>query len=232
MKTSPNLFGRALADHFHGKAEGAFLVCDETGEYPLDLGFYFTAEPTPLEGKALTHTIGRILDVGCGPGRILKYLQSCGQDAIGFDIDPIAIQLCEERGVTNVVVESYHNLDRFAPTDTILWLNRTICTAGTMSQIRALLESSRRCSTKRGVLILESLEVRADLANQGDGILQNTLHFRYGDQIGEPFTRTYFSSSIAHAMLRETGWTDVEIIREDDTYIAIARKSEELRTMP
>jgi|GEM_PF-2475688 len=31
MKTTPDLFGQALADHFHGEPEGPFLVCDEAG---------------------------------------------------------------------------------------------------------------------------------------------------------------------------------------------------------
>jgi len=232
MKATSDLFGRALRDHLHGEMDGPFLVCDETGEYPIDLEFYFTAEPTALETQALAHARGRILDVGCGPGRILKYLQTRGHDAIGLDIDTIAIQLCEERGVTNVVVESFHNLDRFAPVDTILWLNRTLCTAGKISQIRALLQSSRNTCSPGAIMILESYEVRAELANRGDGIRQNTLHYRYGGEIGEPFTRTFFSSSIAHAMLTETRWTDIEIMRDDDIYVAIARNGDEPRTKP
>jgi hypothetical protein len=149
---------------------------------------------------------------------------------MGFDIDPIVIQLCKERGIVNAVVESYDNLDRFAPADTILWLNRTICTAGTIPRIRALLESSRKTASQQGVLILESVEGRPALANRGAGVLENTLYFRYGGQIGPPFTRTYFSSNIAEVLLGETGWRHLQIIRREDTYIAVARKKDGLRT--
>lgn len=130
MKASPNLFGQALTDHFHGQTKGPFLICDETGEHAIDLGSYLTAEPTPLETQALIHAKGKILDIGCGPGRILKYLQSCGHNAIGFDIDVVAIQLCAKRGVTGAEVESYHNLERFAPVGTILWLNALFAPPG------------------------------------------------------------------------------------------------------
>jgi SAM-dependent methyltransferase len=230
MTPAPHLFGQALADHFRGRPRGPFLVCDESGEHPLDLGFYFTAEPTTLESEALTHASGQILDVGCGPGRILKYLQSAGHHAIGFDTDPIAIQLCAERGAINAVVDSYYNLDRFAPADTILWLNRTLCTAGTIAQIQNLLVASRKACSAGGILILESVEVRADLANRGQGVLENTLHFRYGGQVGPPFTRTYFSSIIAEKLFLETGWRHVQTLRWEDTYVTVAQNEDGLRT--
>ena len=61
---------------------------------------------------------------------------------------------------------------------------------------------------------------------------QNTLQFRYDAEIGEPFTRTFFSSSIAITMLQKTGWTDIEIMRDDDIYIAVAKNGADLPAEP
>ena len=225
MKTTPNLFGQALADHFHGEAKGQFMACDETGEHPLDLGFYLGTEPTPSETKALRYAHGKILDVGCGPGRILKFLQIHGQDAVGFDIDQVVIQLCQERGIRKAFVESYDNIDRFSPVDTVLWLNRTLCTAGSLPRIESLLASSRRCCSKEGILIFDSVEVRPNLANDGPGVLQTSVHFRYSEKVGEPFRRTCFSSNIAERMLQKSGWKPIDTIRDGDTYTMVCKRA-------
>lgn len=38
----------------------------------------------------------RILDAGCGPGRIGGYLSSVGHDVVGVDVDPVLIEAAEE----------------------------------------------------------------------------------------------------------------------------------------
>jgi len=37
----------------------------------------------------------RILDAGCGPGRIGGHLASCGHDVVGVDVDPVLIAAAE-----------------------------------------------------------------------------------------------------------------------------------------
>ncbi|MBD0862460.1 class I SAM-dependent methyltransferase [Gordonia sp. zg691] len=38
----------------------------------------------------------RILDAGCGPGRVGGYLAEAGHDVVGVDVDPVLIQAAEE----------------------------------------------------------------------------------------------------------------------------------------
>lgn len=40
---------------------------------------------------------GRVLDVGCGAGRILGYLLSLGADAVAIDISPAMVERCRQR---------------------------------------------------------------------------------------------------------------------------------------
>ncbi len=38
----------------------------------------------------------RILDAGCGPGRVGAFLHACGHDVVGVDVDPVLIAAAEE----------------------------------------------------------------------------------------------------------------------------------------
>jgi len=225
MTGQETLFGQALTDLYHGRLKGEFVVCDDTGrQHPLELEFYLSSHPDLHEIEALQSAQGKILDVGCGAGRILKWLQDQEADATGFDIDPLLVTLCRERGIKDVFVESYDNIARFALVDTILWMNRTICTAGSLTSIRALLRQCFSTCCDDGVLVFDSVEVRPELANVQPGVSRNTLRFKYGDEFDEPFDRAYFSSEIADAMLGETGWTIERTAWNQDIYVKVCQK--------
>lgn len=38
----------------------------------------------------------RILDAGCGPGRVGAFLHDCGHDVVGVDVDPVLIDAAEK----------------------------------------------------------------------------------------------------------------------------------------
>jgi 2-polyprenyl-3-methyl-5-hydroxy-6-metoxy-1,4-benzoquinol methylase len=225
MKDEINLFGKALADVYHNRAKGPFYVCDEMGEHPLDLRFYFQHKPEEYETELLKHVSGRILDIGCGPGRIMKFLQEQGLDVLGFDMDSAVVQLCKERGIKNVFVESYDNMEHFGVFDTILLLNRTICTAGTPEAVKSLLQKCHACCSHNGILIFDSLEVKPELVRDTPRILQNTLRFKYDGRFEKPFLRLYCSSDIAEGLLKETGWFKEKIVRKEDIYCMMCGKS-------
>ena len=227
MTGKRTLFGEALTDLYDGQPKGCFVVSDETGDHPLGLAFYLTATPDTHEREALQHARGRILDVGCGAGRILKHLQDEGADASGFDIDPMLIALCKRRGISKVSVESYDNLSRFAPMDTILFLNRTICTAGSLSRVESLLSQCHQCCSCNSVLIFDSVEVRPEMSNVQPGVMRNALRFKYAGHAGEPFDRIYFTSNVAEDMIRKTGWFCQKIIRDRDVYAMVCSRQPE-----
>ena len=55
-------------------------------------------EPSPLEQRLVAGLAGPVLDVGCGPGRILAALDRLGVAALGVDSAPGAVGLARRRG--------------------------------------------------------------------------------------------------------------------------------------
>jgi SAM-dependent methyltransferase len=45
---------------------------------------------------AMARRGGRILDAGCGPGRLAGYLAAVGHDVVGVDVDPVLIEAAEQ----------------------------------------------------------------------------------------------------------------------------------------
>lgn len=54
----------------------------------------------PFEQEGFDYLVpGRSLDLGCGAGRVELYLQERGHEITGIDNSPLAIRVCQERGV-------------------------------------------------------------------------------------------------------------------------------------
>lgn len=68
--------------------------------------FLHTTFATPTYRKE-----GKILDVGCATGDVLVLLKNLGWDVYGIDIDKKGIQVAKERGVKNLRVGTYKDVD-------------------------------------------------------------------------------------------------------------------------
>ena len=51
------------------------------------------------ERQAIRIARGRVLDVGCGAGRVGLHLQERGHDVVGIDLSPLAVEVSRRRGV-------------------------------------------------------------------------------------------------------------------------------------
>lgn len=56
------------------------------------------AEPSPEEEALLGQALSPVLDIGCGPGRLVLALARRGVASLGVDPSPGAAALCRERG--------------------------------------------------------------------------------------------------------------------------------------
>jgi len=214
------LFGQAIYDHFHNCDPEAFFVCNEQGEYQLDLSFYLTPTADELEGAMLAYAVGRCLDIGCGAGRILRYLRAKSYFVVGIDIDPQLIQLCQELGDSLVHLVSWEMMGELGCFDTFMLLNRSIGIGGNLAGVKRLLAQCAISASSGGVLLFDSYEI-SDPA----GVLQRTLRYKYRGQYSDPFPWIYIGSEIAKRLLVETGWDCEMVIQSGDRYGVVARKA-------
>ncbi|UCE26965.1 MAG: methyltransferase domain-containing protein [Candidatus Coatesbacteria bacterium] len=226
-----SLFGQALRDLYRKESKGDFYVCTQSKEYPLDLEFYLTDRPEPCEAEMLEYVKGRIVDIGCGTGRIMKFLTQKGHDVTGFDIDAEVVVLCKEQGIPNVYEESYDNMEKFGKFDTLLLLNRTIGIGGNLSGVRALLKKCHTCCTDNGILIFDSWEVEPEKATGPPGVLETKLRYKYDDVYGEWFPWIHISSEAIENLLVDTGWSRHKIAKDEDHYCMLCARTHNTPTL-
>ena len=106
--TDPDPFADALEQFYEtGKAK-LILTRDDGYTNTENVSWYFTTFPEfwKIEKPALKFARGRVLDVGCGAGRIALYLQRKGLRVTAIDNSPRIAALASARGVRDVRVAS------------------------------------------------------------------------------------------------------------------------------
>ncbi|BCJ91228.1 SAM-dependent methyltransferase [Terrihabitans soli] len=98
-----DIFGNALRDRQAGLGGRLMTIRRDDGHTDAhDPDLYFAAEPFPHEIDLLKRAEGPILDVGCGAGRTLLWLQGRGFQTTGIDKSRGAVEVCLERECQDV----------------------------------------------------------------------------------------------------------------------------------
>jgi SAM-dependent methyltransferase len=98
-------FGHMLYDYSRGHEVHDVIERDDGYiTVPDRMSLYFAKYDGWPENdrKAVDFAFGRILDIGVGAGRHALHLQDKGHDVLGIDTSPLAIYVCQERGLQNV----------------------------------------------------------------------------------------------------------------------------------
>jgi SAM-dependent methyltransferase len=104
-------FGSALMAYFDDptsvhviERDDGYLDLIETKEYYREYD-----EWSPVEQELAKLVQGRVLDVGCGNGRCMKYFQENGIEAVGIDISKYVVEASKRFGVKNCMVMDAKN---------------------------------------------------------------------------------------------------------------------------
>jgi cyclopropane fatty-acyl-phospholipid synthase-like methyltransferase len=187
--------------------------------------------------QAMRFARGRVLDVGCGGGRVCLHLQQRGQEVVGIDISPGAVEVCRRRGVHDVRLCSIDDVDEsLGIFDTIVMLGNNFGLFASRAKAKRLLRRFHRLTSDRGRIVAETRDVYrtddpAHLAyqkrNRARGRMsgQIRIRVRFRDQATAWFDYLMVSQQELEDLLDGTGWRLERVLESDDTYVAVIGKT-------
>ena len=149
----------------------------ESGE-ALDLHPARWHDPASAEEEDLLAAVdGPVIDLGCGPGRLVVRLASQGVPALGVDASPAAVALAHERGATVLQRDLFGRLPGEGRWATALLFDGNIGIGGDPTR---LLARCRRLIGRRG-------QVVAEVQRPGTGWRRVTARLECDGLRSEPF---------------------------------------------
>jgi SAM-dependent methyltransferase len=134
--------------------DGHIAVIGHTTTYFENYGAW-----PPHERKAIGYARGRVLDIGCGAGRFMLYLERKGFEVTGIDNSPLSISVCRKRGLKDARVLSVTQVSsRLGTFDTILLFGGTFGLLSNVRRARWLLRRFHNLTSRTGRIIAQSCD--------------------------------------------------------------------------
>ncbi len=191
------------------------------------------------ERQALRYMRGRILDVGCGAGRVALALQERGLSVVGLDSSSRAVAAAKLCGVKDVRRGFLDHLGRTIATfDTVVFFGNNFGLFGTPLRARELLSEWAAAAKPDTRIFMESTSAYFGGApgfdrsyyrrNRDLGLPPGyvRLRYRYEGLTGDWFSWLFVSKREMRELLRGTGWHQARVLSGDvsDPYVAILEK--------
>jgi SAM-dependent methyltransferase len=191
--------------------------------------FAAVADWAPVERRALRWVRGRVLDVGVGAGRVALELERRGRQVVGIDISPGAVEVARRRGVGDVRVLAFEDIDAsLGHFDTVVMYGNNFGLFGSATKACRLLPRLRPLADR--IVATSNDPYKTDdpahLAyqerNRAGGRMPGQLRLRnrYRDVVGPWFDYLIVSPDEMAALVEGTGWHVRRLISGDGSYYA------------
>lgn len=191
----------------------------------------------PHEKRAMKYAGGKILDIGCGPGRHALYLQGKGCDVLGVDVSRLALKVCRLRGLEKTRLISINDITpSLGIFDTILLMGHNFGLFENPRKAARLLKRFHNMTSEKGRIIASSLDPHATKApehleyhrrnrRRGKPAGQVRLRVRYKKYATPWFDYLFVSREQMEDILEGTGWKLARCMQaKTGSYVAIMEK--------
>ena len=231
-------YGELQLAALEGRGSIGVIERDDGLFEPMDVELHFRPfrRWPRTERQAMRFVRGRVLDVGCGAGRVCLHLQQRGQEVVGIDSSPGAVEVCRRRGVRDVRVLSLDQVDASLGTfDTVVMYGNNLCLLGGTTKARRLLGRLHEITSDRGRIVGSTFDPgggtdplhaayheRNRRRGRPDGHVRARVRYRV---LCSPWFELWFTSRDELAALVESaGWRLARTIDDGDAYTAVIEK--------
>jgi SAM-dependent methyltransferase len=186
-----------------------------------------------LDRAAFRALRGRVLDVGCGGGRIALAVQERGGEALAIDVSPGAIEVCLARGVREAAVRSAVSIEASVGSfDSIALFGNNLGLLEGRRKGVALLRRFRRVLEPHGRLVgigmdptttedPRHLAYQARNRERGRMAGQIRLRVRYGHLTTPWFDYLFATLDELGEMAADAGWSIRDVLRDEGPGYAV-----------
>ena len=112
----------------------------------------WSADADVADLTLLSSVTGPVLDIGCGPGRMVRAARDLGLMAVGIDVSPAAIEVAQQLGGTFIAGSVFDSVSAQGKWQTALLVDGNIGIGG---DVRALLARCRDLLGETGEILVE-----------------------------------------------------------------------------
>ena len=222
MKSHQDAYGRQVFDYLKGRRDVSEIVERNDGFFGVSAGarYYFAGYEDwhDREKEAIRYVRGRVVDIGCGAGRVSLYLQEKGFDVTSVDVSPLGMRVCKMRGLRKASVLPITKLSfKLGKFDTLLMFGNGFGLFGNPKRAKWLLRRFYRMTTDDARMIVESLDPYKTSDpdhriyhnyNKRRGRLagQIRIRVRYRKYVTPWFDYLLVSEQEMRSILRGSGW--------------------------